>query len=185
MSAAHVDATAAARLALVREHVSYENSHDLEAIIRTFGDSARYDDEPAGEHHSGTNAVRTYYTQLLESVPDLFIDVQREHVTDDGVILEVVIRGTHAGTWRGLPATNRTVAIPLCGVFTFDQNNRLSGERIYYDRATVLRQLGVFHEPETLLGKAVTVLSHPVTMTRIALQRLKRRSPTPSKRPSH
>lgn len=169
------EATAAARLALVREHVSYENTHDLEAILGTFGESARYDDEPSGEHHEGVSAVRTYYAGLMESVPDLYIDVQREHVASDSVILEVVIRGTHAGTWRGLPATNRMLAIPLCGVFTFHQNNRLSGERIYYDRATVLRQLGVFHEPETVLGKIVTVLTHPVTMARIAAQRLKGR----------
>ena len=90
------------------------------------------------------------------------------------MILEVVIRGTHAGMWRGLPGTNRTVAIPLCGIFTFDRNDRLSGERIYYDRATVLRQLGVFHEPETVLGKVVTVLSHPITMARIGMQRVSR-----------
>ena len=106
MPATPLDTAAAGRLALVREHVSYENSHNLEAIMGTFGDSARYDDEPAGEHHTGTAAVRTYYAQLLQSVPDLFIEVQREHVTQDGIVLEVIIRGTHAGTWRGLPATN-------------------------------------------------------------------------------
>jgi len=167
------DATAAARLALVREHVSCENAHDLEGIMRTFGAAARYDDEPAGEHHHGADAVKSYYSQLLQSVPDLFIDVQREHLTANGVILEVVVRGTHAGTWRGLPGTNRTVAIPLCGVFTFDADDRLSGERIYYDRATVLRQLGVFHEPETPWGKAMTVLTHPATIARIAVQRFK------------
>lgn len=174
MTATTFDERSAARLAVVREHVSYENAHDLDRIMATFGDAARYDDEPAGEHHVGINAVQRYYAQLLESVPDLFIDVQREHLTGDSVILEVVIRGTHAGTWRGLPGTNRTVAIPLCGIFTFDRNDRLSGERIYYDRATVLRQLGVFHEPETALGKVVTVLSHPVTMVRIGMQRLRR-----------
>lgn len=167
------DGAAAVRLALVREHVAYENSHDLDGIMGTFGDGAQYHDEPAGEHHDGRHAVQTYYGTLLQSVPDLFVDVQREHVTEDGIVLEVVIRGTHCGTWRGLPATNRTIAIPLCGVFTFDENNRLSAERIYYDRATVLRQLGVFHEPETPLGKALTALSHPVTMARIAMQRLK------------
>lgn len=175
MSATPVDEKTEARLALVREHVACENTHDLAGIMRTFGDVARYDDEPAGEHHVGTGAVQKYYEQLLQSVPNLFIDVQREHVTPECIILEVVIRGTHAGTWRGLPATNRTVAIPLCGVFTFDGNDRLSGERIYYDRATVLRQLGVFHEPETVLGKLLMVLSHPVTMARIAMRRLKRR----------
>jgi len=178
MTTTPIDAAAATRLALVREHVSYENAHDLDRIMGTFGGNARYDDEPASEHHDGADAVRAYYATLLKSVPDLFIDVQHEHVTNDGVVLEVIIRGTHKGAWRGLPATNRTLAIPLCGVFTFDESNRLRGERIYYDRATVLRQLGVFHEPETPLGKAVTVLTHPVTMARIAMQRLR-----PSGRP--
>jgi hypothetical protein len=40
------------------------------------------------------------------------------------------------------------VQFPLCGIYTFDDEDRLAGEKIYYDRATVLRQLGVFHEPD-------------------------------------
>jgi len=52
-----------------------------------------------------------------------------------------------------LPATRRRVEFPLCGVYTFDADDRLAGERIYYDRGTVLRQLGVFHEPTSLLGQ--------------------------------
>jgi hypothetical protein len=52
----------------------------------------------------------------------------------------------------------------LCGVYTFDSNDRLAGEKIYYDRATVLRQLGVFHEPETALGRLCTFLTHPLTI---------------------
>jgi steroid delta-isomerase-like uncharacterized protein len=166
------DQRCAARLALVREHVKGENSHDLDAIMATFGESALYEDEPWSERHAGRDGVRTYYEGLIRSVPDLTIDVQREHVTPDHVILEVVIRGTHVGTWRGLPGTGRTLAIPLCGIFTFDANDRLASERIYYDRATVLRQLGVFHDPESLVGRLSTALTHPVTLARLALRRL-------------
>jgi hypothetical protein len=36
----------------------------------------------------------------------------------------------------------------------------------------VLRQLGVFHEPETPLGQILTALTHPVTIARIAGRRL-------------
>lgn len=169
------DERAAARLALVREHVNGENAHDLDAVMKTFGESAHYDDEPWNEHHAGREGVRSYYAQLIRSVPDLYIDVQREHVTKDGVILEVIIRGTHVGTWRSLPGTGRTLAIPLCGIFTFDAQDRLASERIYYDRATVLRQLGVFHEPETILGQIFTVLTHPVTIARIAADRIRKR----------
>jgi len=37
---------AAARIAIVEKHVRLENAHDLEGVLSTFGDTARYDDEP-------------------------------------------------------------------------------------------------------------------------------------------
>jgi hypothetical protein len=76
----------------------------------------------------------------MKALPDLQIEIQRRHVTDDAIILEVMIRGTQLGAWRGLPATGRRVELPLCGIYTFDGDNRLAGEKIYYDRGTVLRQ---------------------------------------------
>jgi len=156
--------TMAARLKIVDEHVSLENEHNLDGIMATFGETARYDDEPWDAHYMGREEVRAFYAELLQAMPSLHIDVERRHAGDDAVILEVVIRGQHLGTWRGLPATGRLIEFPLCGIFTFDDANQLAGEKIYYDRATVLRQLGVFHEPDSLAGRVTTALSHPVTM---------------------
>jgi steroid delta-isomerase-like uncharacterized protein len=161
------DSTMAARLRIVEEHVGLENAHDLDGIMGTFGEAARYDDEPWGAHYRGRQEVRTFYTQLLHAMPDLHIDVRHRHASEDAVVLEVIIRGRHSGAWRGLPATGRQIEFPLCGIYTFDGDNRLAGEKIYYDRATVLRQLGVFHEPESLRGRITTVLAHPLTMARI------------------
>ncbi len=160
------------RMALVEEHVRCENAHDLDGVLATFGDSARYDDEPWGEHHEGRDGVRHFYSSLMGAVPDLSIEILKRHVNAETIVLEVVIRGTQLGTWRGLPATGRKLAIPLCGIYTFDANDRLAGERIYYDRATVLRQLGVFHEPQTLLGDATTFLTHPWTITKALARKL-------------
>lgn len=159
--------TMPARLRLVEEHVSLENAHDLDGIMQTFGEAARYDDEPWGMHYVGRPEVRGFYAQLLRAIPDLQIDIGRRHLAEDSVVLEVIIRGRHLGSWRGLPATGREIELPLCGVYTFDRENRLAGEKIYYDRATVLQQLGVFHEPESLRGRIATALTHPITMGRI------------------
>ena len=93
----------AARIVLVEEHVRLENAHDLEGVLRTFGSTARYDDEAWGEHFEGSSGVRSFYEQLMAALPDLQIDVQRRHLTDDSIVLEVIIRGTHLGPWRGLP----------------------------------------------------------------------------------
>ena len=164
----------AVRIALVEQHVRLENAHDLEGVLQTFGSSARYDDEAWGEHYDGGYGVRQFYEQLMKALPDLEIEIVRRHVTDDTVLLEVLIRGTQLGEWRGLPATGRRVEIPLCGVYTFDSEGRMAGEKIYYDRGTVLGQLGVFHDPQSVLGQLCTLATHPVTMARALRRKLLR-----------
>ena len=39
-----------ARAAVVDEHIRCENSHDLDALMATFGMNIRYDDEPWEDH---------------------------------------------------------------------------------------------------------------------------------------
>ena len=168
----NIDDRIVARIKRVDEHVSFENRHDLEGIMGTFGATARYDDEPWEAHYAGRDEVRAFYDGLLHALPDLQIDVQHRHASDIAVILEVVIRGRHRGGWRGLPATGRQVEFPLCSIFTFDNEDRLAGERIYYDRATLLRQLGVFHEPDCAMGRITTALAHPLTMAQIVGRRI-------------
>ena len=170
-----------ARIAIVEQHVRLENRHDLEGVLGTFGETARYDDEPWAEHYKGRSGVRVFYEQLMKALPDLEIDVQSRHFTDDAILLEVMIRGTHLGGWRGLPATARRVEFPLCAVYTFDPNDRLAGEKIYYDRGTVLRQLGVFHEPQSILGRISIFVTHPITIARAFVRQFTRASSVSTK----
>jgi steroid delta-isomerase-like uncharacterized protein len=156
----------AARLRIVEEHIRRENDHDLAGIMATFADEARYDDAPWEEQCLGRDAVAQYYRDLLTALPDLHVDVRNRVVTEDAVVLEVMISGTQAGTWRGLPATGRPVRFPLCAIYRFAANGQLAGEKIYYDRAGVLRQVGLYHEPVGLFGRLATALTHPLTLAR-------------------
>ena len=165
----------AERLALVEEHVQQENRHDLEGIMATFGADPWYDNEPVDEHHHGRDGVRAHYEELVGALPDLHIDIHQRHVTDDDVILETTITGTHEGTWRGLPGTGRSVEFDACAVFAFDDQGKLAGERLYYDRASLLRQLGIFHDPEEGIGQILTPLTHPVTFARALARAIRRR----------
>lgn len=161
-----------AQVSLVEEHVRRENAHDLPGIMDTFGARAYYDDEPWSEHHEGRDAVHAYYSDLLASLPDLRIEIQKCFAADNGVVIEVEISGTHHGPWRGLPATGRSVSFPLCGVFEFDDAGKLAGERIYYDRAFVLQQVGLFRDPQSLLGRIEALIAHPLTLTRALLRKV-------------
>jgi len=65
------------------------------------------------------------------------------HVAEETVILDVMVLGTHAGTWRGIPPTGRRVEFPVCAIFTFDDEDRIQAEIAHYDRMTASNQLGV------------------------------------------
>ncbi|MGI8875336.1 MAG: ester cyclase [Egibacteraceae bacterium] len=73
------------------------------------------------------------------------------------------MRGTHQGTWRGLPPTGRRASFPLCAVHTFTDADDLAGERIFYDGSTLLTQLGVFRDPDGPAGRIMTLLNHAIT----------------------
>ena len=161
-----------ARLEVVEEHVRRENAHDLAGIMATFGEQAWYDDEPWSEHHDGRDAVRRYYEDLLAALPDLHIDIAHRLAAEDGVALEVRISGTQLGSWRGLPPTGRRVEFPLCGLYTFDEEGKLAGERIYYDRGSVLHQVGLYHDPQSLLGRLETLFAHPFTVAQAYARKL-------------
>ena len=169
------DSRISARLKIVNEHIRLENQHDLDGIMGTFGATARYDDEPLGAHHTGRDEVRAYYAELLLAMPDLHIEVHKHHASDDAIVLEATIAGRHLGEWCGLPPTGWRVEFPLCAIFSFDEADRLAGEKIYYDRGTVLRQLGLFHEPDTMLGRINVFLMHPLTIARMLSRKILRR----------
>ncbi|MGH9820388.1 MAG: ester cyclase, partial [Pyrinomonadaceae bacterium] len=161
-----------ARECLVDEHVRLENAHDLAGVLGTFGDQASYDDEPWDDRRRGHDAVKAYYETLLAAMPDLHIEVVGRHVAADTIILEVIITGTHLGHWRGVPPTGRPLRFPLCGIYTFDEGDRIAGERIYYDRIEVLKQLGLIHDPATTFGRLMTGLTHPLTIARAIARKL-------------
>ncbi len=161
-----------AQLALVEEHVRRENAHDSR---ESWPPSGRGPDMTMSHGASTTRdetPCRAITKTLLVSLPDLRIDITRRLVSEDGVALEVRVSGTHLGPWRGLPPTGRPVSFPLCGLYTFDEDGKLAGERIYYDRGYVLQQVGLFRDPQSLLGRLEILLAHPVTVARAYARKL-------------
>lgn len=143
MTAALTAERIATRLACVDEHVRAERAHEIDALVDTFGDHPFWDDRGASERHEGREGVRAYYADLFSGFPDFSFDITRRHVAADAVIMEVVAHGTHQASWKGIAPTGRRVEFPVCVVFTFDETDRLEAETVYFDRMTVLAQLGI------------------------------------------
>ncbi|HEX3452346.1 MAG TPA: ester cyclase [Solirubrobacteraceae bacterium] len=160
------------REAIVREHMASENVHDFDTTIGTF-EHPRYELIATGEVYDGEDAVRGYYAESRAAFPDQRNEVVALHHADDVVAVEFDLFGTHLGPLRALPPTGRSFRCRMTALFVFD-GDRLIGERVYFDQATILRQLGLAHDPSSLRGRIALVLNHPLTIGR-AILRARRR----------
>jgi steroid delta-isomerase-like uncharacterized protein len=131
------------REAIVREHVDAENRHDVEATIATFH-SPSY--EVNGERVEGEAAVRELLQGLMDGFPDFQAEIEKIYHADDAVIGEARITGTHKGEFNGIPPTGKRIDVPMAAFFTFD-DDRLLCEKVYWDIATILQQIGILPEP--------------------------------------
>ena len=129
------------REAVVREHMESENRHDFDATIATFA-RPRYEIVPTGDVFDGEDAVRGYFAASRSAFPDQRNELRALHHTDDAVIVEFDLKGTHEGPLRGIPATGKEFTC-RCAAFFLFEGDRLVCERAYFDAATILAQLGL------------------------------------------
>jgi steroid delta-isomerase-like uncharacterized protein len=162
----------ARREALVIEHMESENVHEFDVTLATFH-HPRYEIVPTGDVYDGAEAVNAYFQQTRRAFPDQRNELITLHHADDAVIIEFWLRGTHLGSFRGLPPTGRSFECKTVAVFVFEED-RLVCERAYFDSATILRQLGIAHDPLTLRGRLATVANHPLTIAGALLRQLRR-----------
>ena len=158
------------REALVIEHMETENEHDYVATIETF-DHPRYELIGTGDVYDGKAEVERYFEESRTAFPDQRNQLIALHHSDDAVLVEAWLRGTHLGSFRGLPPTGRSFEMRFMAVFEFEED-RLVCERVYFDAGTILRQLGIAHDPLTLTGRVATVVNHPLTVGRALLRQV-------------
>jgi steroid delta-isomerase-like uncharacterized protein len=157
-----------AREQTVREHMESENRHDFDTTIGTFA-QPRYELIGTGEVYDGEAEVRGYFAESRTAFPDQRNELIALHHARDAVIAEFYLLGTHLGPLRALPPTGRAIRCRMVAFFIFE-SDRLVCERVYFDQATILRQLGLAHDPSSLAGRASMLVSHPLTVGRALLK---------------
>jgi ketosteroid isomerase-like protein len=122
------------RLAVVREHMQSENTHDFDRTIATFA-RPRYELMATGDVFDGEAEVRAYYARTRGDFPDQRNENSVVRSTSDGVVVEFDLLGTHAAL--GTSFRSRMVAL-----FLFeDGGDRIVCERVYFDTESIRRQL--------------------------------------------
>jgi steroid delta-isomerase-like uncharacterized protein len=158
------------REAIVREHMDSENRHEFDATLDTF-EHPRYELIATGDVYDGPEEVSAYFEESRRAFPDQRNELVSLHHSDDAVIVEAIIRGTHKGPLRSLPPTGREWESRILAMFLFEED-KLVCERVYFDQLTVLEQLGIARDPTSLTGRVETLVSHPWTIGRGLVRRV-------------
>lgn len=89
----------------------------------------------------GPEGAKQWVRAFRSAFPDVHDTVEEQIAEGDSVMTRVTVRGTHLGTWYGLPPTGKKAVFTAIGV------DRLADGKIVeryaiFDLAGVLRQLG-------------------------------------------
>jgi predicted ester cyclase len=129
----------AARERIVRTHMESENVHDFHTTLATFS-HPRYEIIPTGAVHDGPEEVMQYFRDSRAAFPDQRNELIALHHMEDGVAVEFWLRGTHKGPLMGFEPTGKSFECRVLALFLFE-GSAIVCERVYFDSATILRQL--------------------------------------------
>jgi len=129
----------AQREEIVRRHMHAENVHDYQAAIATFA-HPRYEIIALERVYDGRAEVEEYFRESRTAFPDQRNELIALHHADDAVLAEFWLLGTHQGSLPGLPPTGRSFRCRMIAMFLFNGSD-LMCERVYFDSATIRRQL--------------------------------------------
>lgn len=142
----------ARREKLVLDHFHDEVEQDFEKVLSTFP-HPRYELIPLGVVHDGRKEVMEYYLDTRRAFPDQRHEMIQLRHSDDAVICEFWLLGTHTGPFGRIPPTGNTFRVRMTAFFIFE-GDTLVCERIYFDVLTMLKQLigdVSVRRPETLV----------------------------------
>jgi steroid delta-isomerase-like uncharacterized protein len=127
---------------LWQRHRLTETRRDIVALLETLCGDPIYKIMATSATFKGRDQVTQFYTGLFEGVPNAIFELVNAFVGEEGVVEESILRGTQRGPLFGIPSTGREIALPLTIVFPII-NGQIMGERLYFDLATLARELGV------------------------------------------
>jgi carboxymethylenebutenolidase len=134
-------------------HTKYEfSAHDLEATLATMVDDAYVNHIPTMTGGYGKAALRVFYgQQFIPTIPpDFKLTSISRTIGDDQLVDEMIVAFTHTNEIPWLiprtPPTYRYVEVPTLAVVHF-RDHKLAHEHIYWDQASVLKQIGLLTDP--------------------------------------
>jgi carboxymethylenebutenolidase len=138
---------------LWEEHTAHEfSTRNTEATLATMVDDAYVNHVPVLTGGRGKDALREFYGKDFIPVmpPDTALTPISRTIGTDQLVDEMIFSFTHSMEmpWMlpGVKATGKFVEIPLVVIVKF-RDGKLAHEHIYWDQASVLKQIGLLTDP--------------------------------------
>jgi len=156
---------------LWEEHTRHEfATRDTEATLATMLNDAYVNHIPVMTGGYGKDDLRRFYSHdFIPTMPaDTTLTPISRTVGEDQIVDEMIFSFTHTQEmpWMlpGIAPTNRRVEVPLVAIVHF-RDDKLAHEHIYWDQASVLKQIGLLEDPKLPVFGAET--AHKVSNTNV------------------
>jgi carboxymethylenebutenolidase len=134
------------------EHTKHEFlTRDTEATLATMVEDAYVNHVPVLTGGAGKSALRTFYSHdfIPGMPPDTKLMPISQTVGENQLVDEMIFSFTHTQEmpWMlpGIAPTNRYVEVALVAIVRF-RDGQLAHEHIYWDQASVLKQIGLLED---------------------------------------
>jgi carboxymethylenebutenolidase len=138
---------------LWEEHTNHEfSTRDTESTLATMVEDAYVNHVPVLTGGAGKDALRHFYSVdfIPAMPPDTKLTPISRTVGKEQLVDEMIFSFTHTQEmpWMlpGVPPTNRFVEVALVAIVRF-RDGKLAHEHIYWDQASVLKQIGLLTDP--------------------------------------
>jgi steroid delta-isomerase-like uncharacterized protein len=121
---------------------------DLDAAVKVFAESATFIDHARGLVLQGRDQIKEWMVEWRRTFPDARCTDIDYLETGNATIARLTGRATNDGPLGDLPPTGRKVVLPVCDIHECDSEGRVVRGDIYYDRLSVLEQLGHMPAPQ-------------------------------------
>lgn len=122
------------------------NRGQLHEVVEGFREDVTWNDHALGATMKSREEFVGWLSDRLaawkQAFPDGSVTDVRAIDAGDAVTIEAVFRGTNDGPFQGHPPTGKRISLPACEVWRFDEEGQVLSGATYYDRLSLLIQLG-------------------------------------------
>lgn len=127
---------------LVDSVIALWNTGNPEVARQLYGEGAERSDPNQSEPARGPQQIARYVAEVRAGFPDFKLEIKQRVAEGNRLVTYWTCTGTHKGDFQGIPPTGKRIEITGLALNRIE-NGKVAEERVYFDRLTMLEQLGV------------------------------------------